>query len=593
MVNKKSRFVIEIAIVASVILLMHLVLFGHFLSNYYISDDELALVANSTNHTGQIDVASWFSQGFSRYFITYPEWTSPYTNFLRPVVNVTFFFQHLLFRDAWRYYLLFNYLVSSAGVLFVYLFARKLLKQNAIISSITSAVFFVASFTYVSYIYPATPFDMLAGVLVMAAFLCVMREKILLSALLLTLALLTKETVIFASAAAAITLFILYLRKGAIGRKQILNCLAVFVLPVVIFLCLRFLFFSGFAGAYIIDMPVSFKARVIKLVRAFESWPTFLVGEKNLAALQSIYYKNINFKNLFLASLVAINYLGVAVAVFGFVTVVRKLLAARKRNLPKVQLLNIYHIFLVWMVGISLVLVVFALTKRFAYTFFAFSIPLCIYFLKDFRSHKFFNVALVLFLVVTTVNGALAITPALAGQNRVSFANSKKNARQLITILAESDKNRQVILVNDITGYFGATWLRSVACRCSNSGQIYVVNSVLGNFSSMSNAEINIVETSLGLEIAITLPESGRLYFPGADMNKMIALSESQSALLGSIPRGSALYLFEDSTIRHSKLADKNVIDFGRNLTAHLSLARKDPLIIFYDFNAAEYRIWQ
>ena len=91
MVNKKSRFVIEIAIVASVILLMHLVLFGHFLSNYYISDDELALVANSTNHTGQIDVASWFSQGFSRYFITYPEWTSPYTNFLRPVVNVTFF----------------------------------------------------------------------------------------------------------------------------------------------------------------------------------------------------------------------------------------------------------------------------------------------------------------------------------------------------------------------------------------------------------------------------------------------------------------------------------------------------------------------
>lgn len=47
--------------------------------------DELALLAASR----RLDTA-WFTEGFSHYFTVYPEWTLPYTEYLRPVANLIY-----------------------------------------------------------------------------------------------------------------------------------------------------------------------------------------------------------------------------------------------------------------------------------------------------------------------------------------------------------------------------------------------------------------------------------------------------------------------------------------------------------------------
>lgn len=47
--------------------------------------DELALLAASQRLS-----TAWFTEGFSHYFTVYPEWTPPYTEYLRPVANLLY-----------------------------------------------------------------------------------------------------------------------------------------------------------------------------------------------------------------------------------------------------------------------------------------------------------------------------------------------------------------------------------------------------------------------------------------------------------------------------------------------------------------------
>jgi hypothetical protein len=63
---------------------------------YFPSDDEFALFVNSARPFHP-SIANWFLQGFSQYFMSYPQWSSPITNFFRPTANATYYIGSLVY----------------------------------------------------------------------------------------------------------------------------------------------------------------------------------------------------------------------------------------------------------------------------------------------------------------------------------------------------------------------------------------------------------------------------------------------------------------------------------------------------------------
>ncbi|MFL5383124.1 MAG: hypothetical protein ACJ8GN_11455 [Longimicrobiaceae bacterium] len=97
-----------------------------FIATCAVRGDTAALMLHSTRFFPAHPV-EWVRQGFERYFINYPEATRPYTGFVRPMVNATFWAESLLARGPnSRAFLLTGYLGHAACTAMVWLAARRL-----------------------------------------------------------------------------------------------------------------------------------------------------------------------------------------------------------------------------------------------------------------------------------------------------------------------------------------------------------------------------------------------------------------------------------------------------------------------------------
>src|SRR6202034_3691744 len=94
-----------------------LALFWNFEVRRFYSpfSDEFSLFANPARQFHPV-FSQWFLQGFSRYFVPYPEWSLASTNFARPVANAEYYLSSLVFGAHWNWYLLSTYCIQSALV---------------------------------------------------------------------------------------------------------------------------------------------------------------------------------------------------------------------------------------------------------------------------------------------------------------------------------------------------------------------------------------------------------------------------------------------------------------------------------------------
>ncbi|HKP75786.1 MAG TPA: hypothetical protein VJT67_09615, partial [Longimicrobiaceae bacterium] len=97
-----------------------------FILSYAVRGDTAALMLHSTRFF-PADVGSWLHQGFSDYFVNFPEATQPYTGFVRPVVNATIWLESWLAPGQNSpVFLLTNYVGHAACTGMVYLAARRI-----------------------------------------------------------------------------------------------------------------------------------------------------------------------------------------------------------------------------------------------------------------------------------------------------------------------------------------------------------------------------------------------------------------------------------------------------------------------------------
>ena len=217
---------------------------------YYPSGDEIALLVASTKMFHP-SIAAWFFDGFGRFFLAYPGLSRPSTDFIRPVANATYYLNSLVFGSHYAYYLLCNYAVQ-AGLVFVatlvaqnvFSLSRRLCTLGAVMVLLSPAVGWQAIY------YPSFIFDLMAALFVLLAFYALWKERYVSAWVLLTLAVFTKETALFAPAAVALAVWLPAQKYLSTLRRVAYS--ALWMMPLLVWVVVRHLAFHGNSGIYVL-----------------------------------------------------------------------------------------------------------------------------------------------------------------------------------------------------------------------------------------------------------------------------------------------------------------------------------------------------
>jgi hypothetical protein len=191
----------------------------------------------------------WFTRGHTHFFDTYPEWPWGLTPFARPAFQSLIYLAHFLFGRDWASYLTINYLALAATAAVAFVIGRETLRLGTG-SAVLAAVLVAVSPTVLGFSFWRLGFasEPLASALVGCVFLAVISRRDLLCVFLLSVALLTKETAVWAPFAAALTV-VLRPNHGNSFRRRLLGAAAM-LLPLMFWLGLRFSFYGGISGGY-------------------------------------------------------------------------------------------------------------------------------------------------------------------------------------------------------------------------------------------------------------------------------------------------------------------------------------------------------
>jgi hypothetical protein len=196
----------------------------------------------------------WFSRGYSLHFDLYPDWPAPAAEFARtavtrPAFQFVLYLAHFVLGRDWASYQLINcFAVAGLGAV-AFQIAQTGLGLRTGLSLVAAALVVLSPPLWVSWLFGVGyAIEPLATVVVAGAFLAVIYRRDFLCLALLILALLTKENTLWAPFAAAITVM-LRPKPDETFRRRVFTAAAM-VLPVAIWLGLRFVFFGGTGGTY-------------------------------------------------------------------------------------------------------------------------------------------------------------------------------------------------------------------------------------------------------------------------------------------------------------------------------------------------------
>ena len=205
--------------------------------------DALLLKPGASWHT-------WFTRGYADFWTIYPEWPNHATRFCRPAFTVMVYLAHFALGTNWSAYLVINYLAIAGLAAVVFQISRTALRLGGW-PSLGAVLLVLQSPPIVkSEALTSIPFasETIASALVGGAFLAVMLRRDFLCVALLVLAVFTKETAVWAPGAAAVTVF---LRDGGSqSMRRRLPRAAAMLIPLLLWLGLRYGFFGGLGGTY-------------------------------------------------------------------------------------------------------------------------------------------------------------------------------------------------------------------------------------------------------------------------------------------------------------------------------------------------------
>jgi hypothetical protein len=221
--------------------------------NYVPNDDEIPRLASSLLLGPGASWQDWFTRGSSHYFDFYPDWPAHDTEyagtaFTRPAFQFVIYLAHFVFGRDWASYLLINYLAVGGMGAIAFQIAQTVLGLRTGPSLVAAMLVVLSPPLWVSLWVLDYAIEPLATVLVACALLAVFARRDFLCLAFLFLALLTKENALWAPLAAATTIM-LHPKLDESLRCRAFTA-ATMLLPMAMWLGLRFAFFGGIGGTH-------------------------------------------------------------------------------------------------------------------------------------------------------------------------------------------------------------------------------------------------------------------------------------------------------------------------------------------------------
>src|SRR5262245_1593155 len=182
-----------------------------FRAVYVLSDDDIAVLTTSLLLAPGARWQNWFTQGYSHFFDLYPDWSAygweaTRTAFIRPAFQFIVYLAHFVLINDWASYQLINcFAVAGMGAVALQI-ARRVLGLRTGPSLVAAMLVVLSPPVWGSWLLSfGFANELLAIVLVAGAFLAVLARHDFHCLALLFLALLTKETSVWAPFAASMT----------------------------------------------------------------------------------------------------------------------------------------------------------------------------------------------------------------------------------------------------------------------------------------------------------------------------------------------------------------------------------------------------
>jgi len=191
----------------------------------------------------------WFTRGYTHFWDVYPEWPQGVTGFMSPAFQFVIYLVHFALGRDWASYQVISSLAAAGMAAVAFLIARTALGLRTGPSLLAVSLVVLSPPFLQTWLFGlANAHDPLATIFVAGAFLAAIARRDFLCFMLLCLAVLTKENAVCAPVAAAITIMLRPKPEESLGRQGLIA--AAMLLPIAMWLGLRFAFFGGIGGTY-------------------------------------------------------------------------------------------------------------------------------------------------------------------------------------------------------------------------------------------------------------------------------------------------------------------------------------------------------
>jgi hypothetical protein len=493
----------------------------------------------------------WFTHGMAGYYHVYPEWPQPgFSNFYRPVWNLILYAEQAAFGPHYWAWFLFFCAVQYLGALLFLRVARALGMAARPAWFFTLLFLFNPAFLNFGLIYPGFQFDVFASLMLLAALYLLLRHRHAAAWGLITIAVFTKETAIFAPVVAAATVFIL---------SRDLKWSAAMLIPLAAWIAARLLAFHAVMGGTF-ESPASVHDLLINIGKGLIVWPSSAVPASFPLSFAGGY-------GVALAAFLVMNVALWLILACAAWQVAHALLLTPQKTNAKLQ-----AVLLLWALGALSFCLLTRPQTRLGASVYVFLLLFLAIFLSTNAWPKIWKlVAVAILAFVTLIRAGNFLDHALA-----NLAPERNGERALHAALhALPQDGRAVFIVNGPTmlsapGFLAQAW--------HIKREIIFLDQIRGCPHAASGDERYALSST---SLAVTIPPCASYVLAGVPENIQT------KALSGVLARpGIGAYQF--SSLPGKRLPDGD-IDFGRALRIRFA-APVTATVLAYDWQSGTYR---
>jgi hypothetical protein len=566
-IAKSFSATVRVLLVPSVVLVAIYCFHFSFYRSYFPYGDDPALLTASAG-----TATKWVIEGYSKYFVVYPEWNLPRTDFMRPGVNLILRLNEILFGNHYFLYFASFFLAQLLVCALIVLLARRMGVKEPWLFFVGLLAAINPAFLGEGLYNVSFHFDIWCGLFAVAALYLILRQWYGIAVLSLILAVFTKEAALYSPVAAAITVYLLHRRRLPA---------AIMLFPLLVWACAwKFIFAGTPNGNYALQgNPATL---LIKgAIQGFIRWPAGILDPHVVRMILSEHSIAANLPYLFLLLINLFLWCALlAIAV--------KFAKAAFRRSPLSEQDRLVLAVLIWLAGALSFGILVGYHSRFGGSIYPLEVLACAVVVHSYQQRvtQAFSVAALGLLAAAFLWNARGLEPSDDGI--VPHQNSYPifTMRNLVDSLQRH--RADVVYVLNST-YSDAAPAHIASLAGVPSEKLIILSETQGCLNDSRANRPLVQQVGNEVHIASVLPECASYEFNGVPLSTIVP------AFQGTVARGDfATYRLPEGHVTESGSVDKSAIasiDSGKKLDLTIRPEEaKSYIVLYYDWVSGKFR---